>query len=68
MSSDSKKRKAVFLDTSRPIDVFNGWDGRPRWTPEDIRAHYDRNPDLQLLQFSRTVGLSVKQLKRILMG
>jgi hypothetical protein len=66
MSSDSK-RVPVWLDSSRPVDVFNGCESR-RWTPEDIRAHYDRHPDLQLLQFSRMTGLSVKQLKRVLMG
>lgn len=36
-------------------------------TPEQIRNYYDRHPDITLAQLARITGLSVPQLKRILM-
>jgi len=36
-------------------------------TPEQIRDYYDRHPNLTLAELSRVTGLTVPQLKRILM-
>lgn len=43
-----------------------------RWfasmTHGEIIDYYDKHPDLTLAEFSRMTGLSIKQLKTILMG
>ena len=36
-------------------------------TPEQIRDYYDRHPNITLADLSRVTGLTVPQLKRILM-
>jgi len=36
-------------------------------TPEQIRDYYDRHPNLTLAELSRVTGLTIPQLKRILM-
>lgn len=36
-------------------------------TPEQIRDYYDRHPNLTLAELSRATGLTISQLKRILM-
>lgn len=35
--------------------------------PEQIREYYDRHPNLTLAELSRITGLSIPQLKKILM-
>lgn len=35
--------------------------------PEQIREYYDRRPNLTLAELSRITGLSIPQLKKILM-
>ena len=37
-------------------------------THNDIREYYDSHPDLLLTELAAITGLSVPQLKRILMG
>ena len=37
-------------------------------TPAEIIDYYDTHPDLTLAEFSRMTGLSIQQLKTILMG
>lgn len=36
-------------------------------TPEQIREHYDRNLNMTLAELARITGLSIPQLKKILM-
>ena len=36
-------------------------------TNQEIRDYYDRHPDMTLAELSRVTGLSIPQLKRILM-
>lgn len=36
-------------------------------THDEIRDYYDSHPDLTLAELSRITGLTVKELKRILM-
>jgi len=36
-------------------------------TPEQIRDYYDRHPNITLADLSRVTGLTIPQLKRILM-
>lgn len=36
-------------------------------TPEQIREHYDRNPNLTLAELARMTGLTIAQLKKVLM-
>ena len=37
-------------------------------TPEQIRHYYDTHPDMTLAELSRITGLSIPQLKKILMS
>jgi len=37
------------------------------WTDERIREYYDSTPDLTLFELSHITGLTVKQLKKVLM-
>jgi hypothetical protein len=37
-------------------------------TPQDICDLYDAKPDMTLSQLAKITGLSIPQLKRILMG
>ena len=50
----------------RGVDEFNSkpmWD----WTDDEIREFYDQNPNLTLLTYGGMLGLSVGELKEILM-
>ena len=50
----------------RGVDEFNPkpmWE----WTDDDIRVFYDQNPNLNLLTYGGMLGLSVGELKEILM-
>jgi hypothetical protein len=38
------------------------------WTHEDIREYYDNNPNLTLLTLAGMLGLTVPEVKEILMG
>lgn len=38
------------------------------WNHDRIKAEYDRNPNMTLLELSRITGYTVKELKRILMS
>mgnify|MGYP003108635688 FL=1 len=50
----------------RGVDEFNP---KPmaEWTDDDIRAFFDQNPNLSLLTYAGMLGLSVGELKEILL-
>jgi len=50
----------------RGVDEFNP---KPmaEWTDDDIRAFYDQNPNISLLTYAGMLGLSVGELKEILL-
>jgi hypothetical protein len=39
-----------------------------KWTNQEICDYYDSNPNLILADFARQLGITVKELKDILMG
>lgn len=50
----------------RGVDEFNP---KPmaEWTDDEIRDFYDQNPNISLLTYGGMLGLSVGELKEILM-
>lgn len=68
MTDNAEKFSLSLLATGekRGVDEFNPkpmWE----WTDDDIRAFYDQNPNISLLTYGGMLGLSVGELKEILM-
>lgn len=54
------------IRTNRAIAYTINDDPR-KWNAEKIRDFYDQNPDLMLADLARFVGLTVPELKKVLM-
>ena len=68
MTDNAEKFSLSLLATGekRGVDEFNPkpmWE----WTDDEIRDFFDQNPNLDLLTYGGMLGLSVGELKEILM-
>lgn len=68
MTDNAEKFSLSLLATGekRGVDEFNP---KPmaEWTDDEIRDFYDQNPNISLLTYGGMLGLSVGELKEILM-
>lgn len=55
------------IHVTRPIHcVIN--ENPKTWNHEQINEYYDQNPNLLISDFARMLGITVRELKTILMG
>ena len=66
------KTPQVKPDWNTGIYIGNGVVATPKpmfeWTDQEIIEYYDNNPNLTLLTYAGMLGLSVAELKEILMS
>ena len=66
------KTPQVKPDWNTGIYIGNGVVATPKpmfeWTDQEIRDYFDQNPNLTMLTYSGMLGLSVGELKEILMS